>query len=227
MSQVLAVTRRRKMQGSKMLRGALATLGVASLLALSACAGDDGTTTEPSPSTSSTSAAPSSSTPPEPKKATPEGPAQNLVPPELPEEAKEFSEEGFKAFIEYWFEARNYGIATTDDSYIRAVSSEDCPFCITTLEMTENIASGGGDIWIVGGEIQATDITATVHGEPDDSDRTQLAYFTLRKSAGVAYDKDGIVDGGANVIKAEVLPFEFEARYVEGAWTATRIEVEH
>ncbi|GHD06088.1 DUF6318 family protein [Zhihengliuella salsuginis] len=213
------------MRDSGWMRSALAVLGVAGVLAVSACG--DGTTPGPSASGSSTPAPQSSSAPPEPQKATPEHPAQNLVPPELPEEATEFTDEGFKAFIEYWFEARNYGIATTDDSYIRAVSSKDCPYCITTLEMTENIARGGGDVWIVGGEIQATDITATVHGDSGDSDRTQLAYFTLRKSSGDAYGKDGIVEDGANVIEAVVKPFEFEARYEEGAWTATRIEVEH
>ncbi|RZU62698.1 DUF6318 family protein [Zhihengliuella halotolerans] len=207
------------MQGSKMLRGALATLGVASLLALSACAGDDGTTTEPSASTPSSSAAPSSSTPPEPKKATPEGPAQNLVPPELPEEAEEFSEEGFKAFIEYWYEAASYGIATGDDSYVSQVSDEGCSGCTRILNMIENIGQGGSEQWIVGGEMQATDIIAKLHGGQGEN---QTAYFTLRKFAGDAYGKDGLLDGGDNVLKDGVVKFEFDASYENGAWLATR-----
>ncbi|WP_102159439.1 DUF6318 family protein [Zhihengliuella halotolerans] len=211
------------MQGSKMLRGALATLGVASLLALSACAGDDGTTTEPSASTSSSSAAPSSSTPPEPKKATPEGPAQNLVPPELPEEAKEFSEEGFKAFIEYWFEAQNYGLATGDGSYVEEISLEDCVFCESTLNMIENLANGEGQVWLVGGEMEATDIVAKLHGEPSD---VQRAYLTLRQFSGDIYDENGMLEGGDDVHNDFVKPFEFAAYYHDGAWIAARIQAE-
>ncbi|MCO1337449.1 hypothetical protein BJH93_00830 [Kocuria polaris] len=210
------------MQGSNMLRGALATLGVASLLALSACGGSDGTTTEPSASTSSSSAVPSSN-PPEPKKATPEGPAQNLVPPELPEEAKEFSEEGFKAFIEYWFEAQNYGLATGDGSYVEKISHEDCPFCRTTLRMTKNIADNGGEMWIVGGQSEATGITVKIHG---GQDQMQVAYLTLRQTAGDAYDDEGLIDGGENILEDAVDPFEFAAYYQDGAWTAARIEVQ-
>lgn len=208
------------MRDSGWTRSALAVLGVAGVLAVSACG--DGTTPEPSASGSSTPAPQSSSAPPEPQKATPERPAQNLVPPELPEEATEFTEEGFKAFIEYWVQARNYGIATGDGSYVQSVSDEDCPGCNTALKQIENVANGGGDVWIVGGEMEATDIIAKIHGGPS---QTQRARFTLRQFSGDAYDADGLLEGGQDVHRDAVEAFEFEASYQNGGWTAARIEV--
>lgn len=210
------------MRDTRLTRGALAMLGVAGVLAVSACGGGDGTTTEP-PASASSSPAPQSSAPPEPKKATPEHPAQNLVPPELPDEATEFTDEGFEAFIEYWFATRNYGLATGDETYIQDVSLEDCAFCESNIEIAQNLARGGGDVWLVGGEMEATDIVAKVHG---DQASVQKAYLTLRQFSGDVYDQNGMLEGGNDVHKDEVASFEFAAYFHEGSWVAARIQVE-
>ncbi|MBG6084846.1 DUF6318 family protein [Zhihengliuella flava] len=210
------------MQSSPSKRGTLAALGMAALLALSACGGE-GTTPEPSssgasPSASQTTESPSSS---EPQEATPEHPARNLTPPEMPEEAKEFTEEGFAAFIEYWFEAQNYGIATGDGSYVEDVSHEECRGCNSALVVIDEVAQGGGEAWIVGGTMRATDVVSKLHG---DESQMQRAYLTWRQINGDAYNVDGLMEGGRDVITDAVEPFIFEAYYADGGWTATRIE---
>ncbi|GAB3754311.1 hypothetical protein GCM10027591_03140 [Zhihengliuella somnathii] len=211
------------MQVSLSKRGAVAALGVAAVLALSACGGD-GTTTEPS-SSGATSSAPQTSASPtatEPEWPTPEHPARNLTPPEMPEKAKEFSEEGFEAFIEYWFALETYGIATGDGGPVKEVSAEGCPYCTTALDVIGNISQGQGKEWIVGGTMQPTDIVVRLNGEEQSS---QTAYLTLRQLSGDAYNADGLMEGGRNVIEGWVEPFEFQAVFQNGGWKAQRIEV--
>lgn len=212
------------MQVSLSKRGAVAALGVAAVLALSACGGD-GTTTEPSSSGATSSAPQASESPssPKPQKATPDHPAQNLVPPELPDEAKEFTEEGLAAFIEYWVEERNYAFATGDDSRLRAISHEECRFCNNELDAVANIANGGGKVWLVGGNMQVEPVRTKIYTE---NENLQNAQITLRQLSGEYYDESGLIEELRGVVKDWVEPYEFAAVYRNGAWLAVRIEVQ-
>ncbi|WP_102160553.1 DUF6318 family protein [Zhihengliuella halotolerans] len=164
-----------------------ASVVFAGLLAL-ALAGCSGTTPEPSESPSPTSAAPTSSAPPTPKPATSTSPAENLEPPEMPELATEFSAKGYEAFVDYWFEARNYALATGDVEPMLAVSDDRCGFC---LKQEQGIAEVyDSDAWVAGALATPTDFLTNLS---ELEGNAYHATFTLEQPEGRAYSSEGEV----------------------------------
>jgi len=199
-----------------------ASVVFAGLLAL-ALSGCSGTTPEPSESPSPTSAAPTSSAPasPTPKPATSTSPAENLEPPEMPELATEFSADGFEAFVEYWFEAHNYAMATGDVDPMMAVSSERCGFCMSHEKGFNEIYEDGG--WIREADQTPHDFATNMEKLGGGA---YHAYFTLHQAAGEAYSSDGDVRDDFTFTRDEH-DYEFFAFYdEETGWSAALIDLE-
>jgi hypothetical protein len=139
-------------------RAALA-VAAAGCLALTGCSGTPGANGSPTSAGSSSasqsgspSQSASASTPATPEPATSTSPAKNIAKPKMPREAKEFSKDGYEAFVDYWFEAQNYGMATGDTAPLEAASMDRCGIC---AERAKNIKRANIDgAWIVGGDIQ-------------------------------------------------------------------------
>lgn len=69
----------------------------------------------------------------EPVPASSEGPAQNVPVPEAPAQLTEESEEGAEAALKYWWELDAYTRNTGDTDPLKAISGEDCTFCINRV----------------------------------------------------------------------------------------------
>ncbi|MGO2634664.1 MAG: DUF6318 family protein [Galactobacter sp.] len=80
--------------------------------------------------------------------ATETSPAKNVPVPEYPEAAKANTEDGQKAFIEYWFKTYNYTTVTGDSSAMESVSGSECEFCTFTYEGARTMVADHG-VWIV------------------------------------------------------------------------------
>ncbi|MCO1338315.1 hypothetical protein BJH93_05310 [Kocuria polaris] len=194
-----------------------ATVAVAGLLAL-ALAGCTGTTAVPSESPSPTSAAPTSSAPPTPKPATSTSPAENLEPPEMPKLATEFSAAGFEAFVEYWFEAQNYAMATGDTALLDEVSDDGCRFCRVRSFVVHDIYDDSG--WTQGGELTPDDFITNLQPIED----YYHAEFVLKQSAGYVYLEDGSIDP-EHGFEEVAFDYEFYAYFEdESGWSAAIIE---
>ncbi|GAB3753947.1 hypothetical protein GCM10027591_02690 [Zhihengliuella somnathii] len=154
-------------------------------LVLSGCTG---TTPEPTESPSASSAAPTTSAPasPTPEPATSTSPAQNMEPPVMPDLAKEFSAEGFEAFVEYWFEARNYAVATGDVSLMDEVSHAECSYCQLHKRGISEIYEAGG--WVDGGYLNPSDFFTNLR---ELQGEVFHAGFSLEQEEGAAYGRDG------------------------------------
>ena len=198
-------------------RSALA-VAAAGCLALTACAGSpesEGRTSEPAtPSTTASSSAPAtSSAPPRPQAATSTSPAKNLPKPKMPAEAKEFTKEGYEAFVNYWFEAQNYGMATGDTAPMDKVSMEKCGICVERGRTMKGAYADGG--WIVGGDIKVTEFYTPL--QKDIQDLYQAA-VQLRESKSQPFSPAGqpIPDG---LTKATTHDLNFHATYSKsGGW---------
>ncbi|MEE1619825.1 DUF6318 family protein [Zafaria sp. J156] len=193
---------------STTLRPALATAALLAL-ALTACSpstGESPTSGAEDTTASTTSAPPTSASPTEPVPATSTSPAKNLPKPVMPPEAKEFSKEGYEAFVEYWFEAQNYGLATGDPEPFSAVSDERCGLCAQRLQAIETYNADGG--WVVGGEVYAENFVTQL--VPDDQEMYQ-GLFILRQEAIAAFDEEGNLKDGTkkDAVKTPFNSFAF------------------
>ncbi|GEC99434.1 hypothetical protein KVA01_15890 [Kocuria varians] len=81
--------------------------------------------------------------------ATLEHPARNVPKPVMPEEAKNETEAGAQAFLNYRADAQWYSIQTGDTSLVREVTSTDCEKCTEQFNDFDSIYSSGN--WAGGG----------------------------------------------------------------------------
>lgn len=194
--------------------GVLGVAAVSAALVLSGCAGSDGTT-EPTEAAPTTSTAPETSASPTPKPATSTSPAENIEPPVMPEEAKEFTAEGYEAFVNYWVATFNYGMKTGDTEPLDSVSQEECGVCEGRVESIARIYRDEG--WVTGGDIRVEDFGAFM--VPDENNY-YLAVLDFNQTDG-AVNFDSIDD---QPISGGVLPVQFFAQYAEGqGWVAAAL----
>ncbi|WP_431813647.1 DUF6318 family protein [Kocuria sp. cx-455] len=78
-----------------------------------------------------------------------EHPARNVPKPVMPEEAKQETEAGAQAFLDYRTDAVWYAFQTGDTQFAREVTSEHCEKCLDELDRIDAIY-GSGD-WLAGG----------------------------------------------------------------------------
>lgn len=133
---------------SRTARNMLSSLGLISVLILAGCGsnssggdGQDGQTTTPSAETSTTTGID------EYVPASADGPAQNVPVPELPDAAREQTEEGAEATLEYWWDAFGYLYLTGDAAPLTEVSGESCVFCENFVELIPQMYDEQG--WFV------------------------------------------------------------------------------
>lgn len=81
--------------------------------------------------------------------ATLEHPARNVPKPVMPEEAKQETEAGAQAFLDYYADISWYALQTGDTEPVREVTSVHCTKCNEEFGRTEQIYSSGE--WIAGG----------------------------------------------------------------------------
>ena len=81
--------------------------------------------------------------------ATLEHPARNVPKPVMPPEAKEETEAGAQAFLNYRADAQWYSIQTGDTSLVMEITSTDCAECLEQYEAYEKMYSEGN--WAAGG----------------------------------------------------------------------------
>lgn len=96
---------------------------------------------------------PSSTWSPTGKIETPTSAAPDPVEPELPAAAKEATEAGARAFIEYYWELINYAQVTGDVKTLKSVSGARCDGCQSGVDAIRSLYEGGGHI--EGGEYTA------------------------------------------------------------------------
>ncbi|GAA3279391.1 DUF6318 family protein [Nesterenkonia halobia] len=65
--------------------------------------------------------------------ASSEGPAENWSEPAAPAQLTENSEEGAEATLKYWWELDAYARNTGDTDPLKAISGDDCTFCINRV----------------------------------------------------------------------------------------------
>ena len=81
--------------------------------------------------------------------ATLEHPARNVPKPQFPEAAKQETEEGAQAFLDYHSDAQWYSLQTGNTSLVREITSPSCEVCARQFDETEEVYRLG--FWAVGG----------------------------------------------------------------------------
>ncbi|MDR4531925.1 DUF6318 family protein [Glutamicibacter sp. PS] len=200
-----------------MRNGRMSVIGalVVASAVLTACQGatSPGESSAPPPSSSAppSSAAPSASPSPTPKHADENGPGENLPVPKLPDAAKEHTEKGAAAFVEFYFDLANYSSEVRDTTELERFTSKDCNRCekgllepIWLLQDTES--------WEVGLVYKAK-ITKS---ELRENNRAQVI-FSMTYSGSKVFDGS---NGPAKTFPAREKPILSVASLVfhEGRW---------
>lgn len=178
-------------------RAALA-VAAAGCLALTGCSGTPGANGSPTSAGSSSasqsgspsqSASASASTPATPEPATSTSPAKNIAKPKMPSEAKEFSKDGYAAFLQYWIDVQNYAIATGDTAPLAEASHDKCGVCVERSKLAKYISKRGS--WQVGGQLKAASFFTKLEKLPAGY---YQSVFQLTQEAGTYYQADGTSD---------------------------------
>ncbi|MGM0929939.1 MAG: DUF6318 family protein [Actinomycetota bacterium] len=184
----------------------------AAALALSACTGPAGA--EPSASPAPAASAPASQIP-DPtsayRPASEDGPAENVPVPEMPSEASLKSQQGLEAFIPYWFSVFSYAYETGDVSLMASKTTDECRLC---QEMVNAIEAGhAGERWIVGGQLQVTDIEDRF---VETGDGTYAPIIFVSQAPLTFYESDAAI-GEADGIPEPML-WVATVKFSDGQW---------
>ncbi|MEV7647397.1 DUF6318 family protein [Arthrobacter sp. NPDC089319] len=179
-------------------------------LALSACTGPAGA--EPSASPAPAASAPATQRPdPTYKPASENGPAENVPVPVMPDEASLKSQQGLQAFLPYWFETVSYAYETGDLTPLEQITAPGCAIC---KEFKKTIQAGhDGDKWIVGGQIEPTEIEDRFV-ETVDGKYAPIVFITQQPL--VIYEDDKVVGKADGFV--DPLLWVATVRYVEDHW---------
>ena len=143
--------------------------------------------------------------------ATLEHPARNVPKPVMPEEAKQETEAGAQAFLDYYDHAGWYAYQTGDTSHLRASTSDHCTKCLEEADVVERVYAGGD--WAVGRDERATIIQNTFI-------KDSRGYYTMAVSAsnnGALLIQDGEVTREFRPYKDEN-NFDVNLEFTNGEW---------
>lgn len=152
------------------------------------------------------------------KRATADGPAENVPLPVMPELAKHESKEGLEAFVRYWFALINYGYETGDVEAVRATSGTSCKHCEGYFGAIEKGYKGAD--WIVGGTLDLRGVGTEFIKTPENRYQAIVSVAELpsvyRGTGGVVYgEKPGSKYSFAQIV---------EASYLDGAWMVELVD---
>ncbi len=137
------------LKNSSLLR--TSALALSSLLLVAGCAGSPSADmSSPGPDSGP---APATATPtptPTYKPASADGPAENVPVPEMPAIAKEHTEEGLKAFIEYYYDLIDYSYESQSTDLLSQYTNPLCGTCSQIVYDIQTDHAAGA--WRVGGE---------------------------------------------------------------------------
>ncbi len=132
--------------------------------------------------------------------ATLEHPARNVPKPVMPEEAKQETEAGAQAFLDYYAYAGWYAYQTGDTSYMRDIVSPSCEICIEEMDLVDEIYANSD--WAAGSDERNQIIPGTFPAATQD-------FYTIP----VATRNGGAKLVSNNKVVREFLPFDEKDRY--------------
>ncbi len=152
--------------------------------------------------------------------ASSDGPAQNVPVPEMPPAAKEQTQEGLEAALEYWWEAERYLKLTGDPDPLRAVSTDDCALCEELIKNWPAIykADGWADIGDTEMEVAFSSL--------DNNNLGGRAILMVSEAPGEVYRPDGSRVKSASGDGSKDVGWGAGARYSGGQWQIEAMSVQ-
>ena len=136
----------------------------------------------------------------------------------MPAAAKEQTQEGLEAALEYWWEAEAHLKATGDKSPLEKASSEECVLC-------NNLMDRWGEIYKLGGwaENRPADLSIQFVSVEEEGTRG-TGSFLISESKSQIYQPDGSTGGSGDGSKNR--PWVFSASFLEehGMWRIDGME---
>lgn len=145
--------------------------------------------------------------------ASSDGPAQNVPVPQMPTAAKEQTQEGLEAALEYWWEAAYYIKTTGSPDHLDEISANDCGLCTRLLETWPDIYDAQGWAAIEPAKLEIE--YATI----DTQNNTGSILFLVSEKPGKVFRPDGSLVDEASGDGNESTPWAGAAVFHDGKWT--------
>jgi len=158
--------------------------------------------------------------------ASPDGPAQNVPKPLLPEAVHDNSAAGARATVEYFWQAVDYGRLTGDTEPIEQVTHYVCEACNQLIYKWEQIYAYGA--WAVLDGETSIQIGEVQQNFDEDSDEAWTAVlFKMQEPASQFYE-DGVLNEDASIEGGESAGWWVEMVYDEddGQWVIDWLDVD-
>lgn len=139
-----AVSTSRALRTARPVRLAVVGAALSMAFALTSCSDSGGNNNNGDDDAASPTASSATATNTEFVPASTDGPAQNVPVPELPDAAREQTEEGAEATLKYWWDALEYLYLTGDSSVLKDVSGDECLMCDNFLEVVPETYANDG-----------------------------------------------------------------------------------
>ncbi len=152
--------------------------------------------------------------------ASSDGPAQNVPVPQMPTAAKEQTQEGLEAALEYWWEAERYLKLTGDPDPLRAISTEDCALCEELIKNWPAIYRADG--WADIGETEMEVAFSSL----DNNNLGGRAILMVSEAPGEVYRPDGSRVESASGDGSKDVGWGAGARYSGGQWQIEDMSVQ-
>lgn len=138
-----------------------------------------------------------------------------LTPPELPEVAKVYDQNGADAFIQYFVDVMDYTWLGGDTSLLRSISAESCKWCLGMADEADERKKNGGWVEHVENRIIAVEHTLESPAHPGLWDTVVL----ISSADHNVYDGASIKQYAGSKYR-----FHVQLRYDEGKWVVTGAE---
>lgn len=142
---------------------------------------------------------------PDPTAAT----STSRVPPSLPSQAKEATEEGAASFTAHWIEISDYAALTGDVEPLQRISASDCSGCTRFIDLYEQTYANGGAF--EGGErrlLPPLDVSRLDDSTYDVTVNAEAAAGQFRRTA----------NGETTKSKKETSRVTYTVGFEEGRW---------
>jgi hypothetical protein len=130
----------------------------------------------------------------------------------MPAAATQNTEEGLKAFTQYWFDTVSYALESGDTALLKAASTPDCKICNGFAD--EALSSNSGGKWTISTKWTITSFRSDLNKNPLGQ---SVGYFTLTESASTDFNSDGSVIASRSADRADK-PRVAYAVFQGGAW---------
>jgi hypothetical protein len=135
----------------------------------------------------------------------------------MPAAATQNTEEGFKAFTQYWFDTVSYALESGDAEALEVASDPACKVCGGYVTRAAQVKTG--EFWYLGPKWTVTSFSSDMTPNPNGQ---VLGYFLLAETPSTKFEQSGKILATSEPTP-DSRPKAVYANYKDGRWIAHQV----